>query len=144
MSIRGAGHGWTRAGLGAGLLWLALGMVACSDGGPSGPGAWTGLVRSSTAPAGAVILELDGVGITEVDGVGPTHAFAHRTAGPDPVDGSETWRVVLVTAAPGSMSFRVPVEDLGAGAPRAVVISAVDGEDEPLTSIASFSVEMSR
>lgn len=132
-------RGWYRAAL---VLALMLTPAACSDEGPRGPGTWEGLVRSSTAPAGAVILEIRGTGIRDVEGVEPARAFTHRTS----EVGSDTdmWRVVLVTSTPGAMAFRVAVDDLGDDAPRAVVVAAVDGEDQPLTGISSFSVEMGR
>lgn len=141
MRVRGTA-GWT-----LGVLALALTLVsaACRDEGPSGPGSWNGLVRTSTTPPGAVILQIDGVGIQGVEGVDPAQAFARRTAGGGASgQGSETWQVVLVTPAPGSIGFRVDVDELARGAPRAVVTSAADGEDQPLTEIASFSVTMSR
>lgn len=114
---------------------------SCGDSGPRGPGTWTARVRSSTAPAGAVIVELQGSGIESVEGLGATSAYAAMTGRGT---GSETWRVVLVTPSPGEMDFEVAVEDLGEGAPRAVVVSAVDGDNLPLGGLASFSVEMSR
>lgn len=133
--------GWSRV-VATLVLGVGLGAGACSDAGPSGPGSWNGMVRSSTAPAGAVILELQGTGIRSIEGRGPTEGFARRIA--SSASGSETWRVVLVTSTPGPMGFEVVVEDIGGDAPRAVVLSAVDGGDEPLTGLSSFSVEMTR
>ena len=132
---------WARSAL-ALVAALLLGTGACSDDGPEGPGAWAGLVRTSTAPPGAVILTLQGPGIRGVEGEGAVEAFAHRVGSAD--SGSETWRVVLVSPTPGTLGFRVSVDDIGADAPRAVVVSAVDGEDQPLTSVSSFSVQLSR
>lgn len=123
---------------------LTLGVLAagaCGDD-PAGPGTWTGTVRSSTAPAGAVVLQVRGEGIRSIEAFGGVEAVAHRTVGTE--DGSATWRVVLLTGSPGSMAFRVRVTDLDRGAPRAVVLSAVDGANEPIPSLASFSVEMER
>ncbi|HZD05478.1 MAG TPA: hypothetical protein VE173_11180 [Longimicrobiales bacterium] len=98
-------------------------------------------MRSSTEPAGAVIVELRGSGIESVEGLGATSAFAALVG---TGSGSETWRVVLVTPTPGEMDFEVAVEDLGEGEPRGVVMSAVDGQNLPLGGLASFSVEVSR
>lgn len=124
----------------AGALSVTLGVAACGDDGPSGPGDWEGLVRSSAVSAGAVIMEVSGTGIEDVVGSGSVQAFGERTSGP----GAETevWRVVLVAEEAGPMAFRIQVEDLADGAPRAVVLAAVDGENVPLSAIASFSVDL--
>lgn len=121
---------------------LAVMLAACGDsGGPEGPGSFEGTVRSSTAEVGAVVLELTGPGIQGIEGIAGTRAFESASAAGAATDAH---RVVLVSDTPGSMGFRVRVDDLAAGAPRAILVSAVDGENQRITELVSFSVTLER
>ena len=80
------------------------------------------------------------MGIRSVVGVGNSEAFFAKTGGT--TDGNETFRVVLVNETPGELNFRVDVSDLGDVVPRAVVVAAVDGQNQPITTLPSFSVEL--
>lgn len=126
-------------------VWLltvlvSLPMTACRDNGPQGPGSWNVRVRSSGLPPGAATVELSGVFVESVDGMGPSSAFGAPLQGQ--VAPPAAWGVVVVSPTPGEMNFVVRVTDLAEGPPRAVVTSAVDGQNQPV-GIGTFSVDLS-
>ena len=123
------------------LVCALLVLAGCADD-PSGPGTYDARVRSSIVTAGAVVLELTGVGIEGITGEGGTTAFWNRTAGTG--GGSETFRVVLVKEMAGELNFSVDVSDLDQSAPTGVVVSAVHGNNVPAGDLNSFSVELFR
>ncbi|HEX9885858.1 MAG TPA: hypothetical protein VGA70_05195 [Longimicrobiales bacterium] len=129
--------GWVLAFLGA----LALG--ACGDDRPEGPGSFTGEVRSSLPSVGAVIVEITGTGIEAVEGAGSTLAFGDGAA-QGAEGGVQTRRYILVNEASGTLAFTVRVAELAEGHPAVVVLAAVDADNQPITSLVSFSVDLSR
>lgn len=124
---------------GLGAVVVALGMIAltaCGGDGPDGPGVLVGTVTSPTA-AGAVVLELTGSGIQGIDGDGTTRAFERST-------GSETYRVILTNVTAGTLSFEVEVADIGDAPPTTVVLSGVDGANQPLAELGEVVVRYDR
>jgi hypothetical protein len=117
------------------LLLVVLALAACE---PSGPGELTATVRTPR-PTGALVVELTGVGITGFDGAGDVRTFS------GPVDAVvDTQRVVVVSVSGLRIRFRVQVRDLADPPPTAVVVSAVDQENDPIDALGGYSVRIAR
>ncbi|MDA0329516.1 MAG: hypothetical protein O2958_10970 [Gemmatimonadetes bacterium] len=114
----------------AAALFLLLVGVGC-DSGPSGPGALTGRVTGQ--PLGAVVLEVTGVGIQGFDGRGSSQAYSAAVAGR-----VDTYRVVLVDAVGGDITFDIRVDDVRMEPPTVVVIAAArpDNVSQPVATLA--------
>jgi hypothetical protein len=117
------------------LVFAALALAACE---PSGPGRLTGFVQAPVA-TGAVVLEVTGTGVTGFADVGDARAFSGDA---DPSASSH--RVVVVAPSRSRLRFRVDVEDVANLRPTAVVVSAVDYENRRISSLAGYSVTISR
>lgn len=107
-----------RARLMALLLALPLAAAGCDLFGPSGPGTLEATV-SADEPLGALVLELEGVGIVGFVGRGDTRAYGRPVS-------QGRHRVVLVAPEGAAIRFGIEVEDLGADPPAVQVVSAVD------------------
>lgn len=105
------------------VLLLALSVGACDLFGPSGPGTLEATV-SADAPLGALVLELQGEGITGFVGRGDTRVYGRAVA---PAQGRH--RVILVAPEGSPLRFGIEVEDRGADKPSVLVVSAVDTEN---------------
>ena len=121
-------------GRGLGLV-LLLCLGACE---PSGPGPLTAIV-TTPGPTGALVVEVVGTGITGFDGVGDVRTLEAPLAA-----GDSTRRVVVVSPSGAGLRFSVMVEDVSAPFPRAVVISAVDASNQPISSLTGYSIGISR
>lgn len=119
------------------VVAAALVLGAC-DSGPSGPGELNGTVETPGPVLGAAVLEVEGKGITGFSGSGATHAFFALT------DVENTYRVVLISEAPGTLQFRVSVQNVGAKKPAASVVNVVSGGDLPLPATADYRVRFSK
>ena len=119
------------------LLGLGLLLAGC-DSGPSGPGELTGTVQASSQTLGGVILEVTGKGIDSFSGSGGTRVLWAATSQP------EVYRVVAINQTPGSIQFRVSVQDLGADKPRALIVNLVDGNNAALSLTNDYSVSFTR
>ncbi len=118
-------------------LSAALLVAACGDGGPSGPGSLQATVESGSIPVGAVVLTVEGMGITGFSPQGTTRVFSNRLS-------ATTHRVVVVGGAPGSLPFLIIVEDVGATMPSVTVIEAVSGNDQGIADVSGITVSVSR
>ena len=99
---------------------LAAVLTACDD---TGPGELDVSVLGGSA---AAVVALTGEGITGIEPVGGTRAYG----APGSVPG--TYRVVLVGPVPGTLRFRVAVEDRSMPVPRGHVVEATDGHNQPI------------
>ena len=125
--IRRSGARFTAA------ILVVLAGAACGDSGPEGPGGFTAVLDAQGPPAGAVIVEVTGPGITGFEGTGDTQVFStvlNAQAG--------THRIIAVSAS-GSIGFRVQVERVELGAPGVVVVDATE-LDNDLRGPAGLSV----
>lgn len=118
-------------------LSAALLVAACGDSGPSGPGSLQATVNSGSIPVGAVVLAIEGMGITGFSPQGTTRVFSNRLS-------ATTHRVVVVGGTPGSVPFLINVEDVGATLPAVTVIEAVSGNDQAIADVSGISVSVSR
>jgi hypothetical protein len=122
------------SGHGSILRWalvLALTTLAGCDWGPKGPGVINGSIVSPN-DLGAVVLEVEGVGIRGFVGYGGTQAYGALVSS---VEGRH--RVVLVSRSGSSIQFGIEVEGLGAETPISTVLLAagVDNLPELLTGV---------
>jgi hypothetical protein len=118
------------------LAILAL-LVGC-DSGASGPGDLTGILMSPGPVLGGAVLQVEGKGITKFSDSGGTRVFSAPTGAPD------TYRVLLVSAAPGELRFRVSVEDKGARKPSVSVVNLVSEGNLTLPPTADYQVRFSK
>lgn len=118
-------------------LSAALLVTACGDDGPSGPGSLQATVESSSIPVGAVVLSVEGVGVTGFSPRGTTRVFSSRL-------GATSYRVVVVGGTPGSVPFLINVEDVGATLPAVTVLEAVSGDDQAIADVGGIRVSVSR
>ncbi len=93
-----------------------LAMAAC-DSGPAGPG--TLVARAEASALGAVVLEVEGPGVTGFAGRGSTRVYSAPVAGRPGVH-----RVVLLASDGGELGFSIDVDDLGMDGPFVRVVSA--------------------
>ena len=110
------------------LSWttvLVLVSLAGCDWGPKGPGVIEGTIISPTT-LGAVVLEVEGMGIRGFVGKGDTQAYGSAVSS---VGGRR--RVVLVSRSGSSIQFGIEVEDLSAESPIATVIDAAGADNLP-------------
>jgi len=122
---------------------LAIGLTAilllgACDSGSSGPGDLTGILETPGPVLGGALLEVTGKGITKFSDSGNTRVFAATTDVPG------TYRVILMTKVPGSLQFRVSVEDKGAKRPDVSVVNVVSGENLSLPATADYRVRFSK
>lgn len=118
-------------------LTVALLLAACGDSGPSGPGALQATMDSGGVPVGAVVLTVNGVGVTGFSSQGTTRVFANRLA-------EDLHRLVVVSGTPGSASFLINVEDLGATFPAITVLEGVTGDNLDIADVTGIGVAVSR
>lgn len=109
----------------AAALLLVLPLAGCDLFGPSGPGTLEATVTADE-PLGALVLELQGGGVTGFEGRGDT-----RVVGDSRIESQGRRRVVLVSAGGSSIRFGIEVDDLGADPPTVRVVSAVDPGNRP-------------
>lgn len=119
------------------LLGATILSVGC-DPGPSGPGDLQATVQTLGTALGGAALEVAGKGITSFSGAGSTRVFWAETSTPN------TYRVVLVTPAPGPLQFRVSLEDLGTKKPVAAFVSLVGGDNTPVPATSQYRVVFTR
>lgn len=115
------------------VAFLVLAAAACE---PSGPGSLTASVEGPVA-AGAVVVELQGSGITGIEGAGGTRAFSAAAQ-------NGRHRIVVVGPEAGRLRFRVQVRDLASEPPTGRVVEAVDGQNRPIPSLTAFTVRVAR
>jgi hypothetical protein len=118
-----------------GVLLGLLGLAAACDR-SDGPGYLAGALEGPV-PLGAAVVDVRGVGILGFEPSGSTRVFSAVTP-------AGVHRVVLVGETPGALRFRVKVEDPSATPPAAVLVSAADGENQPITSVVAFTVRITR
>lgn len=118
-------------------MGAALLVSGCGDSGPSGPGSLQATVESGSIRVGAVVLTIEGMGITGFSPQGTTRVFSNRLS-------ATTHRVVVVGGTPGGVPFLINVEDVGATLPAVTVIEAVSGKDRGIADISGISVSVSR
>jgi hypothetical protein len=116
------------------LLAAVLMSAACGD--REGPGFVAGSLEGPV-PLGAAVVDIRGIGILGFEPTGSTRVFSAVT--PEGVH-----RVVLVGETPGDLPFRIKVEDPSAAPPVALVVSAADGGNLPVTSVTPFTVRIVR
>jgi hypothetical protein len=117
------------------LAALAVGVLGACDSDPSGPGAF--LARASAPGLGAVVLEVEGQGITGFAGRGSTRVYSAAVPSRPRVH-----RVVLVDAVGGEIGFDIQVEDVGMERPVVTVVQAAGTDNRSLSSGAvSIAVE---
>lgn len=115
---------------------LVVGMltaVAACDSGPSGPGTVQAVIESSTLTAGAVVVEIRGVGVNGITASPPLQVFSAPGSTPG------TFRVVLVNpgdAAP--LTLGITVDDLAADPPTATVLEATALTNLPILDPSSL------
>lgn len=118
-------------------LWVGvLALAACGDDGPEGPGELAATLGGPT-PVGAAVVEVRGTGVTGFEGAGSTRTFSGSPS-------AGVHRVVLVATTPGDLHFRIRVQDRQSDAPSVTVVSAVDAQNAPLSSVAAYSVKVTR
>ena len=120
------------------MLLVVVLASACDDSGPSGPGAFTGTLRTAGAPLGGAVLEVVGKGITGFTGAGSTELFYAAT------QEEFTFRVVLISSSPGDLQFSVSVEDKGGKNPSASVVKLVSGDNLPIPATADYTVAFTK
>jgi hypothetical protein len=113
-------------------------LVGGCDSGPSGPGDLTGILETPGPVLGGAVLEVMGKGITKFSDSGGTRVFFSATDVPN------TYRVVLLASVPGTLQFRVSVQDKGARRPDVSVVNLVSGENLTLPPTADYQVRFSK
>ncbi len=119
------------------LVALMVGVVTVSacESGPQGPGDWNATVESSRRIAGAVVIDVRGVGVQGFKTALPLQVFWS----PPAVDGS--YRVVLVNpGAAAPLTFEIQVDDVSADPPTGVVVEATALTNLPLRDPSDFAV----
>lgn len=135
MSGRGGFWTWIRVGL---LVVLVLGFGGC-DAGPKGPGEFQATLQSPVPALGAALLEVKGKGITGfVAPSGGAQVLWAPTSTPD------TYRVLVISPAPGTLRFQVAVQDRGGPKPTATVLNVATGDNLPLPVTDQYRVVFSR
>lgn len=120
-----------------GAVALLAGLLAAGcDSGPEGPGFLTARIEGPT-PLGAAVVEVTGAGVTGFEGAQSTHVIPRET-------GVGVHRVVLIGETPGELVFQVGVQDVRAAPPVATVLSAADAQNQPLSSLQAFQVQIAR
>ena len=107
---------------------------ACED--DQGPG-YLAASLEGPIPLGAAVVDVRGTGILGFEPAASTRVYSAVT--PDGVH-----RVVLVAEAPSDLLFRIKVEDPSGVPPTAVLVSAADGANLPVTSVTPFRVNVTR
>ena len=125
-----------RRSLRASALACLLVASAC-DLGPKGPGELTGRVTSGPIPVGAIVLEFAGAGITGFSETGSTRLFFRENS-------PGQFRVLMVTPAPGEMSFQIQVQDVDAPFPSVTTVQAVGGDNGGIANLTGIKVEVRR
>lgn len=119
-------------------VWIVLfgaiaTLMACEEE-FSGPGAYIASVAVPTGgSAGAVVLQIEGRGIESFGDLGTTRVFAGET------DASGRLRRLVLIGTGDRLAFEIRVDDMSRRAPRALVVSAVDTDNEAL-GVAGFGV----
>jgi len=111
------------------LLVPAL-VFGCGDSGPKGPGSFDASLQIVGPPAGGVVVDLTGEGISGVAGQGDTRVFTNAITG--------GYRVIAVSET-GTITFRVQVNKVESGIPGAVVVNAT-GTDNGTRGPAGITV----
>ena len=118
------------------VIGVPLVLSAC-DWGPRGSGQLRGVVTPGASRVGAIVLEISGRGVQGFSDVGQTRVFF---AEPE----TDMYRVVLVTADPDRIRFRVAVDDVRSPPLTVVVVEAVDDSNAAITNLSGISVELNR
>lgn len=113
-----------------------LGLAACGDDLPQGPGNVQATVDVGATAVGAIVLHVSGVELGPITGVGSTRAFASEAV-------SASKRVVLVTGQSGALHFSVHQGDRSLGPPTATVVEAIGLDNQPITDISGITVRFS-
>jgi hypothetical protein len=123
----------------AAVAALALLAWGC-DSGPKGPGELVGTIESRGPVLGGAVLEVVGKGIEGFSGSGGSRVF--WAARPDLQDG---YRVIVIQPAPaGEIQFRVSVQDLAEGRPRASLVNLVGVDNFTLPATPEYRVRFRR
>ncbi len=118
--------------VGAALMLLVT--TGC-DSGPSGPG--TLFARAAGEDLGAVLLEVEGVGIRGFVGRGGTQVY--HSAHPDRND---VYRVILVDEQGGELGVEIEVDDRGMEGPLITVLQAARTDNQAVSgALAMVTVE---
>ena len=115
------------------LVLSTVTAVAACNRGPSGPGTLQAVIESPTVTAGAVVLEVRGVGVNGITATPPIQSFS----APGSTPGS--FRVVLVN--PGDvapLTLGITVDDLAADPPTATVVEATSLTNLPILDPSSL------
>ena len=128
------------AGRKARLVAVALAaaaLLSACDTGPQGPGTVSGTVTGAP-DLGAVVLDVVWKGVQGFEGQGSTQAYSA------PVPGEpDRYRVVLVGATGGDLSFGISVDDVYLEGPVVTVVEAADAANEP-RAVSDLSVRLER
>ncbi|MGD8286984.1 MAG: hypothetical protein PVJ80_06040 [Gemmatimonadota bacterium] len=120
--------GVTRPSRKSRLVVLAMAVVAllsACDTGPDGPGTVYGTVTGAS-DVGAAVLDVVWRGVRGFEGRGGTQVYS--AAVPDEPD---RYRVILVDATGGDLSFGITVDDVYLEGPVVTVVEAADTSNEP-------------
>ena len=113
----------------AGALLTGALLLAGCDGGPKGPGVLDAAV-DAPGPIGAVVLQIDGYGITGFTGQGDTRAFGAQARAATELEPARH-RVVLVDGDGTGLRFGIRVDDLSAEPPLVTVVLAAGTDNRP-------------
>ena len=111
-------------------LALSAALFACGDSGPQGPGSFDASLQIVGPPAGGVVVDVTGAGVSGIEEQGDTRVFTN------PITGG--YRVIAVSGT-GAITFQVNVDRVEAGFPAAVVVDAT-GTDNGTRGPAGISV----
>lgn len=119
------------------LLLSGLLLAACGDGGPTGPGTLTGLVKSGPIPVGAIVLQISGQGIDGFSALGDQRLF-HSQVEPG------LHRVVLVGSTLGDFTFTVSVQDVGGPLPAITIVEAVGADNVAIVDLTGIEAKIEK
>jgi hypothetical protein len=104
------------------------------------PGSIVGTIETPGPVLGGAVLEVVGKGIEGFSGSGGSRVF--WAARPDLQDG---YRVIVIQPAPaGEIQFRVSVQDLAEGRPRASLVNLVGVDNFTLPATPEYRVRFRR
>lgn len=118
------------------VLTAVLVLASC-DIGPEGPGMVSGTVTGNR-DLGAAVLDVAWKGVQGFEGQGGTQVYWA------PVPGEvDRYRVILVDATGGDLSFGISVDDVYLEGPVVTVVEAADVANEP-RAVSDLSVLLER
>ena len=107
----------------------ALFLAGC-DSGPSGPGAFEGIVTGEGL--GGVLLQVDGPGIRGFTALGDSRVYGAPDA-----DRPARHRVIVIAPSSGDLRFAIDVDDLDMEGPIITVLQATRADNRLVTPSAA-------